>query len=326
MIWPDYKNETFTFSPAKISCGSNVKFRNGMAIKLKKAYFKYIAALLMFGSNGIAASYISLNSYEIVFTRTLIGSLFLTLIFVFSKQKVQFWKNKTHLMYLVISGAAMGASWMFLYEAYAQIGVSIATLAYYCGPVIVMILSPIIFKEKMTWIKLIGFLAVVIGMFCISGQALPQEKTSWGLICGILSAIMYAFMVVFNKKAKSITGLENPMCQLIISFITVAIFMAFKQGFSINIMQGGWIPILILGVVNTGIGCYFYFSSIGHLPIQTVAICGYLEPLSALIFSAAFLGEKLGPVQTAGAVLILGGAAFGELFWRNKDQYRQNPI
>ncbi len=61
-------------------------------------------------------------------------------------------------------------------------------------------------------------------------------------------------------------------------------------------------------------GCYFYFSSIGSLPVQTVSICGYLEPLSALIFLAAILGEKLSLMQIAGAVLILGGAAFGELF------------
>ena len=72
-------------------------------------------------------------------------------------------------------------------------------------------------------------------------------------------------------------------------------------------------PVLLLGVVNTSIGCYFYFSSIGHLPVQTVAICGYLEPLSALLFSATLLGEKLGFTQIVGAVLILGGAAFGEL-------------
>ena len=73
-------------------------------------------------------------------------------------------------------------------------------------------------------------------------------------------------------------------------------------------------PILILGVVNTGVGCYFYFSSIGELPVQTVAIGGYLEPLSALLFSAALLAETLTLVQIVGAVLILAGAAFGELF------------
>jgi drug/metabolite transporter (DMT)-like permease len=283
-----------------------------------KAIFKYIAALLLFGSNGIVASHISLSSYEIVFTRTLIGSLFLVLIFIFTRQKVRFWLDKLHFLYLAISGIAMGTSWMFLYEAYAQIGVSIATLAYYCGPVIVMILSPMIFKEKMTAARLIGFLAVLLGMLCVNGQALLQGTVSWGLIFGIFSAFTYAFMVIFNKKAVSIIGLENSMWQLIISFLTVAIFLGIKQGFSINIASGNLLPILFLGVVNTGIGCYFYFSSIGDLPVQTVAIGGYLEPLSALFFSAVFLGEALSFVQIVGAALILGGVAFGELFRQQK--------
>jgi drug/metabolite transporter (DMT)-like permease len=285
-----------------------------MITKMKKAYAKYVAALLLFGSNGIVASHILLSSYEIVLTRTLIGSLFLSLIFVFSKPKVLLWRDKSHLLYVVLSGVAMGTSWMFLYEAYAQIGVSLATLAYYCGPVIVMMLSPLLFKEKMTWARLLGFLAVLIGMVCVNGPALSQGRTAWGLICGITSAIMYAFMVILNKKAVSITGLGNSVYQLIASFLTVAIFLGLKQGWSIRIEPGNLVPILLLGVVNTGVGCYFYFSSIGDLPVQTVAICGYLEPLSALAFSAAFLGEKLSWVQIVGAIMILGGAAFGELF------------
>jgi hypothetical protein len=48
---------------------------------------KYISALLLFGSNGIVASYIPLNSYEIVFLRTLLGSLFLLAVFVMTRGK-----------------------------------------------------------------------------------------------------------------------------------------------------------------------------------------------------------------------------------------------
>jgi len=279
-----------------------------------RAAFKYIAALLLFGSNGIVASYIPLSSPEIVFTRTLIGSLFLVLVFVATKQKVRAWRNKRHFLYLVISGVAMGASWVFLFEAYAQIGVSLATLAYYTGPVIVMVLSPIVFKEKFTVVKLLGFLAVVLGMLIVNGRALLLGQVSWGLVFGILSAVTYAFMVIFNKKAADITGLENPMWQLIISFITVSIFLGLRQGLAIHIPSGSLMPILFLGIVNTGIGCYFYFSSIGDLPVQTVSILGYLEPLSALFFSALFLGEALSFWQWVGAALILGGAAFAQLF------------
>ncbi|WP_107841064.1 DMT family transporter [Metasolibacillus meyeri] len=281
---------------------------------MKNAYFKYIIALLLFGSNGIVASYIMMNSYEIVYLRTLIGSLFLIIVFVLMKKKMQFWKNKRHLFYLAISGIAMGASWILLFEAYAQIGVSIATLAYYCGPVIVMLLSTLIFKEKMTSAKLFGFLVVIIGMLCVNGQAFTAGEISLGLAFGILAAIMYAVMVIFNKMASSIQGFENAVCQLVIGFLTVALFVGMKQGFIVQIADGNILPILILGVVNTGIGCYFYFSSIGHLPVQSVSILGYLEPLSALIFSVIILAERLSPLQMVGAVLILGGAAYGELF------------
>lgn len=145
-----------------------------------------------------------------------------------------------------------------------------------------------------------------------------QGEISWGLIFGLLSAIMYAVMVIFNKKAVTIKGLENATCQLVVSFLTVAVFMMFKQGLVVNVVEGNWLPILILGIVNTGIGCYFYFSSIGHLPVQSVSILGYLDPLSALVFSALFLIEQLSFHQMIGAALILGGAALGELFQPKK--------
>jgi Predicted membrane protein len=283
-----------------------------------RIYIKYFLALLLFGFNGIVASYISLNSYEIVFLRTLIGSVFLGIIFFCSKSKLQGIKNKKHFVYLIISGIAMGTSWMFLYEAYSQVGVSIATLAYYCGPIIVMLLSPFVFHERLTFSKISGFIFVLIGMYLVNGNDLRQNGFSWGLICGILSAIMYAFMVIFNKKALSITGLENSMFQLIFSFLTVMVFTWVKQGVIIPSLFENIVPVLILGIVNTGIGCYLYFSSIQKLPAGSVAICGYLEPLSALIFSAIFLSERLALLQIIGAGLIICGAAFGEFYTHKK--------
>lgn len=279
---------------------------------MKKAYIKYFAALLLFGSNGIVASFINMSSYEIVLLRTLIGSLLLIAIFFISKGKLTFYKHKKQSLFLCASGIAMGTSWMFLYEAYTQIGVSIASLCYYCGPVIVMVLSPLIFREKLTAVKIISFVVVLIGIFLVNGNVLNEGANAWGVFCGLMSAVMYSAMVICNKKAKEITGLENSMLQLFISFLTVAVFVIIKQGFAIQISQADVIPILILGLVNTGIGCYFYFSSIGNLSVQTVAICGYIEPLSAVVFSVAFLGEKLLFLQIIGAVLIIGGAITGE--------------
>ena len=281
---------------------------------MKQAYFKYILALLLFGSNGLVASRISLSSYEIVLLRTLIGSLFLLALFALRREKPVFWCHKRQLVFLAVSGAAMGASWMFLYEAYRQIGVSMASLAYYCGPVLVMLLAPLLFRERLTAPKIAGFFAVLCGVFLVNGQAAYGGGAGFGLFCGGMSAVLYAVMVLCNKKAVDITGLENAVLQLLCAFLTVAVFVGLRQGFAIHVAGADWAPILLLGLLNTGIGCYFYFSSIGRLPVQTVAICGYLEPLSAVLLSVLLLHEAMLPLQALGAVLILGGAAFGELF------------
>ena len=285
---------------------------------MKKSYIKYFTALLLFGSNGIVASFIHLTSYEIVLLRTFIGSILLIALFFLTRNKLTFYKHKKDSLFLALSGIAMGTSWMFLYEAYTRIGVSIASLCYYCGPVIVMALSPILFKEKLTAVKIIGFMAVLVGIFLVNGNAFDGSGNGWGIFCGLMSALMYAAMVICNKKARRIQGMENAALQLFISFLTVLIFVLFKQGLAVQISTEDIIPMLILGLFNTGIGCYFYFSSIGNLPVQTVAICGYLEPLSAVLFSVAFLHERLSLLQIIGAVCIIGGAVFSELRSKRK--------
>lgn len=288
---------------------------------MKQPYIKYIFALLLFGSNGIIAKQISLSSVEIVFYRTLIGSFLLILFFLIGREKLTFWEKKKEFLALGMSGMAMGASWIFLYEAYEQIGVSIASLCYYCGPIIVMVLSPILFHERLTKGKIVSFMAVLSGIAMVNGQFLTTGSNIQGLVCGIISAVMYALMVILNKKAGRITGLENPLLQLVFSFLTVAGFASFHHGLLIP-SGNDLMPIFILGVFNTGIGCYFYFTSINRLPIQTVAVCGYLEPLSAVIFAVVLLKETMNFPQIIGALFIIGGAVFFNSIPNTKVQSR----
>lgn len=274
---------------------------------MNRDFIKYLAALLLFGTNGIVASAINQGSLQIVFLRTLLGSLFLLAVYWFTGGRFTFHHYKKSFLFLAVSGIAMGASWMFLYEAYARIGVSIASLLYYCGPVIVMVLSPLLFREKLTRWKMAGFLAVLTGIFLVNGN-LTGGGDRIGILCGLLAAVTYALMVVCNKKASDIKGMENATLQLVISFLTVAAFAPMPEIHSCDIL-----PILMLGLINTGIGCYLYFSSIGKLKVQTVAVCGYLEPLSAVVFAMLLLGEAMTLLQAAGAILIIGGAMIGEL-------------
>lgn len=285
---------------------------------MNNPYFKYVLSLLLFGSNGILASVILLSSYEVVFWRSLVGSLFLLVLFLISRGKFTAFHHKRDLIYVLISGAALGISWIFLFEAYTKIGVSVASLAYYCGPVLVIAVSPFLFNERLTPAKLVGLGAVMLGMLFVNGLGLLTSGLSWGLFCGLSSAVMYAVMIVFNKKAIHVKGLENALYQLLMSFIPIALYTFFRQGAPSLSAADYILPILLIGLVNTAIACYLYFAAIDQLSAGSVSIIGYLEPLSALVFSAVFLHEQLTGLQVMGAVLILSGAAFSEL-------YREKP-
>ena len=279
----------------------------------KKSFLKYLFATLLFGSNGIIASHIALSSYEIVLFRTLLGSAFLVVLFLLTGGRFHAKEYRRDFIFVLLSGLAMGASWMFLYEGYQQIGVGMATLLYYTGPVFVMILTPIIFKEKLTAPKVIGFVIVFVGIILINGISGGQRISAWGLICAMLSALTYTVLVIFNKQSKHIVGMENAAIQLCGSFVVVAAFVGIKEHFAFTVLPADWPWILLLGIVNTGIGCYLYFSSLSGLSVQTIAICGYMEPLSAVLLAAILLSEIMTPPQIVGAVCIIGGAMLGEL-------------
>lgn len=287
-------------------------------IRKERPFFKYLAGLLLFGSNGVVASFIDLSSYEIVLLRSVLGAALLVCLFFITGYRFTAFRHTKDLMYIVVSGVAMAADWLLLFEAYARIGVSMGMLINYTGPAIVIALSPIFLKERTTFAKVIALVAALLGAILISGQAAVAGMNVGGLICAGLSAVAYAVMVLLNKMAREITGIENAAVQILCTAVVVAAFVGCKQGFFMKISGNDWFPILLLGLVNTGVGCYFFFSSLSSLSAQTVAICGYLEPLFAVLLSVMILHETMTPLQISGAVLIIGGAVFGECYGRGK--------
>lgn len=287
----------------------------------KKDLVKFILAMVIFGTNGLIVSEISLSSSEIVLLRTFLGSVFL-LVIVIAGRSFSFAELRKDLLPASIGGAALGMNWVFLFAAYRTAGVSLSTLTYYCGPIIVLALSPIIFKEKLTPNKIFAILAVAVGMICITGNIDAGSDIGKGMLYGGGAAVLYASLIIANKRVKHLSGLNCALYELIIAFFVVLIYIIF-QGISLPVvpMKSEIVYVLIIGLVNTGLAYYLYFSSLQKLSGQTVALICYIDPLTALLISAAFLGESLGALQIVGAALILGGACIGELKFSKKKHY-----
>lgn len=286
---------------------------------------KYLASLFIFGFNGIFASYVDATSTQIVFLRVLIGTAVLFCAFLVTRKPVTCLKHRRALGYLALSGCAMGLQWLLLFEAFNHIGVGMATLLNYCGPIIVIALAPFVFKERMTWNKMLGILVVVGGVLLLNGSTTGSVDVV-GIACGLGAAALYAVMVTFSKKATAIKGLENTSIQMLAGLAAVFVVLLVKGEANVTMPLGSVPAMLELGILGTGAACLLYFSGIGEMKAQTVAVLGYLEPLGAVVLSAIILGEAMTGLQLAGAACVIGGACLAQLrvpqSWRTRVRQR----
>ena len=280
------------------------------------AFGMYMISLLISGSNGIVADGVQLSSSQIVFFRMVIGTAFLAVAFFAMRRKLTVLRNKRDLVFLAGGGAAMACELLFLYEAYQTAGVAMSTILCYLAPIVVMVLSPVLFHEHLTAAKGAGFIVVVVGSLLINILALDNGMSVQGILCGLGSAAGLASMVILNKKVTNTPGLERALVQMVSCAAVCAIYIAATKGLPQTVIAatvaGAWPSIIVIGAL-AGISNLLYFIAISKLPVQSVAVCGYMEPLSAVLMSVVFLGEHMMLLQAIGAAMIVGGALFGEV-------------
>lgn len=287
----------------------------------QKAYIKLVFAMIIWGTLGPLVKQIPLASGEIVLARVILGLATLGIIYFASGgcragNTADRYAVRKDIAILFVSGAVMGFNWVFLFEAYKYTTVSMATVSYYCAPVIVTALSPLVLGEKLTAARIAGIASATVGMFMITGSLQGGSQPLKGVLFGLLAALFYACVTILNKQLKGgFTGIQITIVQLFAAGIVVAPYAVINHEGSWVMPQGaGLVCLVIVGVVHTGIVLHLYFSSMQILPGQSVAMCSYIDPVSSLLIAAAVLSERMSIVQIIGAVLIIGGAAFGELY------------
>ena len=283
----------------------------------RKSVLMNIVAMLIFGTIGIFRRYIPVSSAFLAFSRGLLGGLFL-LIFIMVFHRTS--KEKSALstiVGLVISGAVMGVNWMLLFEAYNHTTVAVATLCYYMQPTIVVLLSPIIFKERLKLKECICAIIAILGMVLVSG-VIGGERLGTGNMSGILfglgAAVFYSIVIIINKIIRGIEPYQKTVIQLFSAGMVMIPYMVVKGGFfGVRLDLITIILLFIVGLVHTGIAYVLYFGSMDGLRAQSVAILSYIDPVSALLFSAFLLKEPLNIVGIIGAIMIIGSAVISEM-------------
>ena len=283
--------------------------------KLLNPRFMFIISMAIFGTIGIFVRNIPVSSGELALYRAVMAALLLGAFLLVTGQKIPFGKIKKESPLLLASGVAMGINWILLFEAYKYTSVSVATLSYYFAPVIVTAVCPFLFKEKLTGKQILCFVMSTLGLVLITGIGTSGSgKDIVGILFGLGAACFYATVILLNKFIKNVEGIHRTFMQFISAIIVLLPYVLFTGGFTLGSLDGkGWINLLIIGLIHTGVTYCMYFSSLKELPGQKAAILSYIDPLVAVLISVTVLNEAMTVMQIIGGVLILGFTLLNEI-------------
>jgi RarD protein len=284
-------------------------------VKAVKYKIQFVLSMIIFGTMGLIVRYIDLSSSETALLSSSIGCLFLIVVLFMRKRTITWKLVKANGCILFFSGIALGGNWMFLYQAYDHTTLTNATLGYYFAPVFVMILSPFILKEQLPVKKIICIGIAIIGMLMIVGNGVSASGTEdlLGIFFGLLAAACYAALMLLNKFIRLMGRLEITIIQLGITALLLLPYVFLTEGFGIFEVFKSSVPfIIILGIVNTGIGFWLFFSGMEKLKGQSIAMLSYVDPFVAILISAVILREHMTIVQIIGGALLLGSTFISE--------------
>ena len=280
-----------------------------------KSYIALIGSMLIFGTLGVVRRYVPLSSAMLALCRGALGSVFLLLFVLVRGGKLKLPERKTTL-WLVLTGAIMGLNWMLLFEAYSYTTVAAATMCYYMQPTIVILLSPLVLRERLSGRKLACAAAAIVGMLFVSGVlsgGAGQVRDIRGIAFGLGAAALYAAVIILNKKVVVEDIYAKTVIQLAGAALVMIPYVLLTEGVpELTLTAADIGMVLLVGIVHTGITYALYFGSMQRLKAQTVAVMSYIDPVFALLLSAAVLHERLTPLGIVGAVLIIGSAIISE--------------
>lgn len=284
-----------------------------------KEKISMIASMVVFGTIGIFVNYIGLPSGIIAAFRGITGAAVILLVMLLSRRKADLKAVKKKLPVLLASGVAIGFNWILLFEAYRFTGIPVATVCYYTAPIIVVIASGFVFREKLKLKQFICVVVALVGVALVSGVFQSDSSKITGVLCGLGAAVLYASVMIMNKFMGEVESYERTVIQLASAGLVVLPYALFTMG-DISFNPKSVILLVVVGVVHTGFSYLMYFGAIKRLKSQTAAILSYIDPASAIILSSLVFMQMPTAYECIGVVLIMSAAILSEIKKKEKQK------
>ena len=275
-----------------------------------------LGSMAIFGAIGLVRRLIPLPSSVIAMARGLIGGAAILLVLLARGKRISLRALGGEGLWLALAGVLLGFNWILLFEAYRYTTVAIATLCYYMAPILVVLVSPLLFHERVTAKKAVCVLLALVGMLLVSGvlRGGSGGGDARGVLFGLGAALFYAGIVLTNKKVTRTDGLTRTVIQLLTAGVVLVPYVLLTEDLSALTLTPYTVGMLLVaGLVFTALTYTMYFSAIPGLRAQTAALGSYIDPVVAVLISALVLHEPMTALDWLGAALVLGATAVSTL-------------
>lgn len=279
---------------------------------------RYLCAMGIFGTIGLFVRWVDLPSSAVALSRGLLGALALYALLRLSGDRLNREAWKRNALRLFAAGFFLAGNWIFLFEAYSRTSIATATLLYYMAPVLLILLSPVVLRERLTVLKFVCVLVALVGMALVSGiPGASLEGDLSGIAFGLLAACFYTGVVLNNKFLKDVPENDSVIAQLGLATLLMVPYVFLTEDVSSFSLDGrGAAALLALGLIHTALAYRLYFSSIPAISAQRIALFSFIDPVVAILLSVFALGEPLSLSGWLGAGFILGAALVSETVGR----------
>ncbi len=287
----------------------------------KKMKWMMAVSMIIFGTLGPFTRQIVVSSGELALYRAVLAVILIAGYLAVTRQKLDVGAMKREMALLLISGMAIGINRVLLFQAYRYTAISTATLSYYFAPVIVTVVCPFLFQERLTGKQALCFVMSTVGLVMIIGIGSPSrsETDVTGILFGLGAAVFYAAVILMNKLIKGVTGIPRTLVQFLGAALILSVYVAGTGGTHLEALDmTGVLCLLVVGLIHTGVTYCMYFTALKELSGQEAAILSYLDPLTAVLVSVFILGERMTIWQMMGGALILGFTLWNEKNDRRK--------
>ena len=280
---------------------------------MKKFGLLYIIfASFLWGTSGIFVKHLvpyGITSLQMTFVRGVVSFLCMAVFGIFFDKKL-FKTNFKEMILFAGGGISFFLTASCYYQSMQLTSVSTAVVLMYTAPIFVVIYSVLFLGEKLSYMKLIAILGMLVGCAFTSGIIGDFKADVMGIFIGFLSGISYASYNVITKieMNKGISPVKSNLYCFLFSIV-----LGFLLANPTELM--GCIslnpPVVILLCLGVGIfSCILpyvlYTLALREIPAGTASSLGILEPMAATILSVLVLGEKLSVYSVIGMILILG--------------------